>query len=514
MYNCYLRLCGAQIGKNVRIYTTLIDAPDLLNINDSTFISSDVVLNGLSYQDTTYELNSVHIGSNCSVGDCSVLYNGVSIQDNVYVKSMSSVNGYIPSNTLSHGQQICLNEQLSSSVDQTNLMFQQQVYQFVCILLIVCLNSVSVIITYLIYCQFLCKIYVWISLPVCWMIWSFLCILFVLIVLKFVIGHVPPGSYPLNSWYYIHKIWFRRLIVSSFSYSFAILEGFHSFNCAILRWLGAKIEEGNNIMIGRFIYSLHCPSNLLTIKDGISAFDEVRFIASDILNGKCVVNRITINKDAQLGNYCLIHSGSNVPAHSVIATMTRFTSETVCKDGDILLGLPARVMPFVSPPVDQMKINVNGEIFTFFLTQLVAKFTFVLFGLFCMYFVSNIFILILLFIILYSILLCLCDRLCTAQMSKPGTYSFDNIVGWKRRIVVRMFRDYMVLIGQFIGGTQWLIYFFRALGSKIGHDVLISDIGNLADHRFITIDNHVRIKSPAFSIQVCGNFMKVLRKCM
>ena len=62
-YNSYLRLCGARIGHHSHIYTTLIDAPWLLEIGESTFIGEEVVLSSLSYQDQTYQLHHIRIGS-------------------------------------------------------------------------------------------------------------------------------------------------------------------------------------------------------------------------------------------------------------------------------------------------------------------------------------------------------------------------------------------------------------------------------------------------------------------
>ena len=44
MYNLYLRICGARIGRNVHIYTSKVDALDLLEIGDYTFIGPDVTI--------------------------------------------------------------------------------------------------------------------------------------------------------------------------------------------------------------------------------------------------------------------------------------------------------------------------------------------------------------------------------------------------------------------------------------------------------------------------------------
>ncbi|CAF2966027.1 unnamed protein product [Rotaria sp. Silwood2] len=94
-YNSYLRLCGAKIECHAHIYTTLIDAPWLLEVGDSSFIDEAVVLSNLSYQDQTYQLHRICIGSYCSINTRSVLYEDVIIKDNVYVKPMSAITGII-----------------------------------------------------------------------------------------------------------------------------------------------------------------------------------------------------------------------------------------------------------------------------------------------------------------------------------------------------------------------------------------------------------------------------------
>ena len=94
-YNAYLRLCGAKIERHSHIYTTLFDAPWLIEVGESTFIGEEVVFSNLSYQDQTYELHRIQIGSYCSVDTRSVLYGSVVMEDYVYAEPMSSITGHI-----------------------------------------------------------------------------------------------------------------------------------------------------------------------------------------------------------------------------------------------------------------------------------------------------------------------------------------------------------------------------------------------------------------------------------
>ncbi|CAF1107439.1 unnamed protein product [Adineta steineri] len=105
-YNYYLRLCGARISLNTHIYTTTIDAPWLLEINDGSYIANETYLNCLYFNDdNTFNLSPIRIGSNCSIGTRSILFDGVHMQNNIIVQSMSSVTGFIASETIVDGEE-------------------------------------------------------------------------------------------------------------------------------------------------------------------------------------------------------------------------------------------------------------------------------------------------------------------------------------------------------------------------------------------------------------------------
>lgn len=93
LYNIYLRLCGAQIGVNVQLRTSLIDQPDLVDIGDNSFVAEDVVLSSMTYEsDKTFRLTSVHIGARCKIGARSVLHSEVHIKDRVSVKPLTAIS--------------------------------------------------------------------------------------------------------------------------------------------------------------------------------------------------------------------------------------------------------------------------------------------------------------------------------------------------------------------------------------------------------------------------------------
>ncbi|CAF4131639.1 unnamed protein product, partial [Adineta steineri] len=106
-YNYYLRLCGARISLNTHIYTTSIDAPWLLEIDVGGWIANETYLNCLYFNDDdTFKLSPIRIGSNCSIGTRSILFDGVEMQNNIIVQPMSSVTGLVTSETIVDGDEL------------------------------------------------------------------------------------------------------------------------------------------------------------------------------------------------------------------------------------------------------------------------------------------------------------------------------------------------------------------------------------------------------------------------
>lgn len=95
LYNTYLRLCGAQIGRNVQLRTNLIDSPNLIDIGENSFVGEDVVFSSMEYKDNNmFRLNFIQISAHCSIGARSVLHSKVHIGNQVTVKSFTSVCKY------------------------------------------------------------------------------------------------------------------------------------------------------------------------------------------------------------------------------------------------------------------------------------------------------------------------------------------------------------------------------------------------------------------------------------
>ncbi|CAF1254471.1 unnamed protein product, partial [Didymodactylos carnosus] len=302
--------------------------------------------------------------------------------------------------------------------------------------------------------------------------------------------------------------------------SFHILGPCHSCYPLILKWLGAQIEDDDDIKIAQFNGFLQSPSNLLTIGSGMTTFDEVLLITNKTVKGQCVVEKLAIGNNVQMGNNCLIYGGTTIPPYSVVGSMTCVTQEDgMFEPKDIILGVPARKMPFHMSPtslaadgINKTKISLTCSYWQKITAELLAKSILVLFVLVIKSLNINMCFSCLLLLVIYSALLCLLwSSLYEKRQSEPQPKA--NTLGWHYIMSGVIRRDYTLFVSPLLGGTQWLIYLLRGLGAKIiGNDVLITDFQNVLDYPFITIFNHVRISTRA--IIQCHTYEQRILKLM
>ncbi|CAF1985945.1 unnamed protein product [Rotaria magnacalcarata] len=524
IYNIYLRLCGSRIGRNVHIYTTLIDAPDLVDIKDSIFIGYDVIFNSLMFEHTSVVLKKIKIESNCSIGCCSVLYNGVQMDTHVLVRSMSSVTGNIPSKTIIDGTNyVQQQDKIDDMEGKMNLNLYKYCYQIMSIFGVICLHSVSIYIPYLIYnSTILFLLPYWVSLPLCWMSYLSVCITITLFSIKYIVGiRISSGQYALNSWYILHCVWLRHLLVSNFGHSFQrLFDTFHPIYSHLLRWLGVKIDDQINmdIKIADFSLFLYYPSNLLTINNQLTTFSQVRFVPYDVnCYGQCYVDQIYIGSQSTFGNNSTIHPGSNVPSLTMIGAMTRLNSSTKLivnnqEQSLIVFGIPAQQMPFRFTSIVDADKNISNAIIyrpsiRTVLWPLFVGFIIVSMSLICWSIAQNNLLLsFICFMFMYSFVLCFIHCLFVK-------YPKLKEILWLQRLNYYLLFNYYQCIGQFISGTQWFVFMLRGLRAKIGRDVIITDTCNIPDPQLTVINDYVKIGYGAV-IQVSSDVLIFFNELM
>ncbi|CAF3917459.1 unnamed protein product [Rotaria sordida] len=164
-----------------------------------------------------------------------------------------------------------------------------------------------------------------------------------------ILGPVTSGYYPMNSYYYLHKLWLRQLIITSFHQALDFLPSYNVLSSSLLRWLGAHIED--DVKFAEFPQILRFPSNLLNIERGVTTFGGANLASFEMTKeGICCLDEIHLGSHTNLGNWCTIMPATRLPPKVIVGSLTLVTRKTVSREGNcVLLGIPAREMPFVMP---------------------------------------------------------------------------------------------------------------------------------------------------------------------
>ncbi|CAF4104700.1 unnamed protein product [Adineta steineri] len=476
LYNYYLRLCGARISLNTHIYTTAIDAPWLLEINDENWIDNETYLNCLYFNDdNTFKLSPIRIGSNCSIGTRSILFNGVDMQNNIIVQPMSSVTGFIASETIIDGEQLkSLPSHVSIVQSNRSLSIWHNIYQIIVIISIICIHCILLMIVYKVYS--VGQIPLLINIAFCWTLWSIIGCFISLLLLKFIVGPCTAGEiYPIASWLYLQKIWLRQLIVSSFHHAWLLPTGYDYVYPYVLRWLGAHIEE--NVKIAEIDTFLSYPTNLLKLEMGVTTFGSVLLVPTELTpSGDHRVDQIILGSHTNLANGCSILPGSCLEYETMIGNLTRISRETKSKYGEVFMGVPARTMPFQMPvtPKNQDQIEIIPFWHTC-LSHYVSKC--LLLGIYSSGGLVG-------GSIIHTMFVC-------------GLYRYRSYIRYQiiEQIIARVNQDYAQFICPFLGNTQWLIRLFRAYGAHIGENTIIPAISSITDYHLMAIGDNVRINA-------------------
>lgn len=102
LYNVFLRLMGAKVGRNVILNTQKIYDHDLLEIGDNTIIGGDAIVIAHVAEGRRLVRKRIKIGKNVLIGQLTSIFPGAQIGDNVVIGAHSLVlkDQVIPPNTV------------------------------------------------------------------------------------------------------------------------------------------------------------------------------------------------------------------------------------------------------------------------------------------------------------------------------------------------------------------------------------------------------------------------------
>ncbi|CAF3778139.1 unnamed protein product [Rotaria sp. Silwood1] len=252
------------------------------------------------------------------------------------------------------------------------------------------------------------------------------------------------------------------------------------------------------------------PSNLLKIEYGVTAFGGIMFTSFEMTpKGLCRTNEIHLGSGTNLGNWCVVMPGARLAAKTIVGVYTLVTQETNnCDAGIVLLGIPARKMPFVMPNNIHSTSNMSSfealSISTILFTSLsflIGKIIFIApyTWLPC---TAALFV--------HTALFCTAYHCSIPHKEKRTHFTYSEVINSAQQFFSIFIVDFHYCIGPFLSGTQYLNFLYRALGTSIGYDVILHDISSLVDPHLVTIGDHVRLNIGAY-VQ-CHTFEQRLLK--
>ena len=290
------------------------------------------------------------------------------------------------------------------------------------------------------------------------------------------------------------------MILTSFHHAIDCVPLYDVVASIIIRWLGAHIED--DVKFAEFQHILRFPSNLLHIQRGATTFGGVKLASFQMTKeGFCYLDEIHLGSGTNLTNWCTILPGTRLSSNKIVGSLTLVAGESDNGDhaNDVLLGIPAREMPFAMPdstPVVNDILTSNS--------RPIQKWLFICFS----FFISK-FILITLYssassiiaFFIHIIFFCALHRYSISSTKKRSHFQFVEVITHLQYFLHTLTSDFAVFLASYLSGTQFLVFLFRLLGARIGSDVIISDIGCLTDPHLVSIGDHVRLHRNAY-IQV------------
>lgn len=173
----------------------------------------------------------------------------------------------------------------------------------------------------------------------------------------------------------------------------------------------------------------------------------------------------------------------------------------------ILLGVPARPMPFILSDTDLQENTEKSKDLTQQTVidnfqQIIVDFSTVLLFTICIM-LSRVLtanpyqfpLIIPIFLLIYSLIIPIVyTYLVTNQVDGINT-------NWRIKLAMALFEQYTKYVGKLLSGTQFLVLVLREFGARIKNDVIIDDMNSLYDVHLITIGSHTRL-STTCQIQV------------
>jgi non-ribosomal peptide synthetase-like protein len=348
LYNIYLRLMGAKIGKNAHLDGDDFAIYDLLSIGDDSSINADSTMLGYTVENGWLKIGRITVGRRCFVGARAALREETVMEDDSALEDLS---------LLRRGQTIPKGQTWSGSPARPihaaaakegtraslGRRFGFGVLHGLGALIFPALVAAALFpgIVAMNELNYLDEYYWYLSVaPLVTLSFIVLLSLEITCVKWLVLGREKPGTHRLHTFHYLRRWFFNQTM----DLSLDVLGPLYAsiFLAPWYKSLGAKLGEGAEISTASYV-----SPDLLSIDDASFIADSVSMGAPRVRNGTVTTGRNHVGKRSFIGNSAMLPPGAVIGDNVLIGCL----SAPPCNPADALreestwLGSPAIFLP-------------------------------------------------------------------------------------------------------------------------------------------------------------------------
>jgi len=347
LYNIYLRLMGAKIGRNVFLGCDAFASYDLLAIGDDSSINVDSTLPGYRVENGWLKIGRVTVGRRCFVGARAAVGLDAVIEDDSALEDLSLLpgGGVIPRGQTWLGSPARPTAAVAPAGEyhpSAGRRFAFGILHGIGVLIFPALVVAALFpgIVEMNDLNYTDEYYWYLSVaPLAGLSFIVLLALEIVAVKWLLLGRVKEGTYRVHTLEYLRRWFFNQTM----DLSLDILGPLYAsiFLAPWYKMLGAKMGDGAEVSTASFI-----SPDLLSIDDGSFVADSVSMGAPRVRNGVVTTGRNHIGKRSFIGNSALLPPGAVIGDNVLIGCLSAPPAPAdALREDSAWLGSPAIFLP-------------------------------------------------------------------------------------------------------------------------------------------------------------------------
>ena len=374
IYNAYLRLMGARIGRNVVISCRYGPVcADLLTIGDNTILRKDTIVLGYRAQSNFIHIGPVEIGSNAFVGEASVIDIDTTMGDDTQLGHASSLQSgqRVPDGKRYHGSPAVETTSDYCPIESKRFgAFRSGFYTSVELAALFLVAVPAPIFAYHFWDQYSPATGVSLGLGASSLsllgisaAWFFGAMIFALAAVyaipRLCMMFLKPGvTYPTFGFHYLMQSIILRVSNSEF---FCVLFGDSSFIVTYMRYVGWNLNKVEQTGSNMGTNQRHDNPFLCNIGSGTMVSDGLSMINTHMSATSFQLAESKIGDNNYLGNDIFYPPNGSTGANCLLGTKTMIPIDGPVRENVGLLGSPAFEIPRMVDRDRDMNASINDE---------------------------------------------------------------------------------------------------------------------------------------------------------